>query len=298
MKKLILLESVGIQGKNQREDVLNVQKALNQIAKKIDLKVSLTEDGTIGHLPDISETGRAIGLMQKVLLGFQTPDKLIDVNGKSHQAINEILLGVVQAKDDELSLFLPKIYPEIGLSDEAYEKAAHILSCEVTALKAVSDVESSGVGYFSNGAPCLLFEAQQFSKFTQHEYDESHPDISSRTWDRSLYLGGSKEYTRLQKAMLLNRKAALKSASYGRYQIMGFNYKEAGYDDIEVFVSEMFFSESHHLIAFVYFIKSNLKLLNAIQQKDWSTFARYYNGREYAKNHYDEKLQKAYEQYD
>lgn len=294
MDKLTLSATVGVSGVNQHDDVLNVQKALNLIANKIGLKTPLIEDGSIGEYPARTKTCQAIALMQKTLLGYQNPDMRIDVDGKSYQAINNALSG---EQTDEISLFLPKIVPQEGITEEAYQQASQLLACEVPAIKAVSDVESSGSGYFSNGTPCLLFEAQHFSKLTNHQYDESHPDISSPNWNRSLYIGGIKEYMRLQKAMMLNRNAALQSASYGRYQIMGFNHQAAGYAEVESFVRDMFLAEPHHLIAFVNFIKSNKFLLDAIQQKDWPTFARYYNGSAYAKNQYDVKLKNAYEQH-
>ncbi len=295
MEKLNINQSVGLGGVNASDDVMSLQKALNFIAKRISLAEKLVEDGELGQNPSQSKTVMAIALVQQNLLHYQQPDKLIDVNGKSHQAINQMIVKCAQ--QDTLNLFLPKITPRQGLSDEDFTQAADLLESEVASIKAVSDVESAGSGYFANQTPCLLFEAHHFSKFTQHQYDESHPNISSAKWNRSLYLGGEKEYTRLQEAMGLDREAALLSASYGRYQIMGFNYKAAGYDNVEWFVRDMFFAEVHHLIAFVHFIKSNSKMQLAIQQKDWPSFARYYNGPQFAQNQYDVKLQNAYEKY-
>lgn len=291
MPELTLSSSVGIGGENKTEDVINTQKALNAIREKIGLSEPLSEDGDIGTDASTSKTCQAIELMQSNILGFKNPDGLIGCNGKSHKALTK----AVEQITPTLNLFLPKIVPEEGLTDDDYDNAAQLLSCEVAAIKAVSEVESSGSGYFENKAPCILFEAHQFSKYSDHRFDESHPDISSRKWDRSLYVGGEKEYGRLQTAMMLDRSAALKSASFGRYQIMGFNHETAGYDDVETFVRDMFLAERHHLIAFVHFIKSNRRLLDAIQSLDWPTFARYYNGPSYAENHYDEKLQTAYD---
>lgn len=291
MPELSLSSSVGIGGENQTEDVLAIQKALNAIQAKIGLDEPLSEDGQIDADASESKTCQAIALMQGNILGFKNPDALISCNGKSHKA----LIKAIDESIPTLNLFLPKITPEQGLQDEDYASAAQLLDCEVAAIKAVSEVESSGSGYFENKAPCILFEAHQFSKYSGHRFDESHPDISSAKWDRSLYIGGEKEYERLQKAMQLDRSAALKSASFGRYQIMGFNHEAAGYDDVESFVRDMFLAERHHLIAFVHFLKSNSRLLDAIQNLDWPTFARYYNGPSYAENHYDEKLQAAYD---
>ncbi|WP_367989242.1 N-acetylmuramidase family protein [Vibrio sp. NTOU-M3] len=289
-----LSSSVGHGGENLTDDVLVIQKTLNQLGDKISLSSPLTEDGQIGDDNEQSPTCQAIGLFQRHLLGFIHPDCRIDKGGKSHQALDSALSADASPV---FSLFLPKPEPLKGLSEQDFEQAAEALSCDVAAVKAVSEVESAGSGFFNNGAPAILFEAHQFSKYSQHRFDESHPDISSRKWDRSLYVGGEKEYERLQKAMQLDRTAALKSASYGRYQIMGFNHQASGYDDVESYVRDMFLAERHHLMAFVNFIKSNSKLTQAIQTLDWPSFARYYNGPAYAENHYDEKLQSAYDKH-
>ncbi|BCL68470.1 hypothetical protein TUMSATVNIG1_04070 [Vibrio nigripulchritudo] len=294
MKDLPLTSSVGTLGENLAEDVLAIQKALNEASDKIGLDEALVEDGIIGDDFDTSKTCLAIKQMQASILGFKKPDGRIDCNGKSHRALAE-------AASDQLgfapSLFLPRIEPEVGLSEEDFEKAAESLDCDVAAVKAVSEVESAGSGFFASGPPCILFEAHIFSKYSDRQFDESHPEISSRKWDRSLYVGGEKEYERLQNAMALNRKAALMSASYGRYQIMGFNHQAAGYDNVETFVREMFLAERFHLFAFVNFIKADSRLHTAIQELDWATFARYYNGPAYAENRYDEKLLAAYDKH-
>ncbi|SHG15760.1 N-acetylmuramidase family protein [Vibrio gazogenes] len=292
MQELELTASVGNGADNSPEDVLNIQKALNQIAGKIGLLTPLAEDGQIIDAPDQSPTCQAIGLLQTTLLGYRHPDNRIDCGGKSEQALKQALLPTPAYIPD---LALPESAPQRGLSEQDYQDASELLSCDVAAIKAVSDVESSGSGFYASGAPCLLFEAHQFSKYSDHRFDDSHPDISSPKWNRALYAGGEKEYDRLQQALTLDREAALKSASYGRYQIMGFNHQSAGYEDVESFVRDMFLAERHHLMAFVHFIQSNPKLLSAIQSLDWATFARYYNGPGYAENHYDEKLQRAYE---
>ncbi|NVD06504.1 N-acetylmuramidase family protein [Vibrio sp. JPW-9-11-11] len=294
MKDLNLAGSVGLNGENLSEDVCKIQKALNTISDRIGLESLLSEDGVIQDNIATSPTCLAIGAFQRTILGFKTPDNKIDVNGKSHKALDAIANSTSHQRS---SLFLPLIEPEIGISDGDFEDAARSLGCELAAILAVSEVESAGSGFFASGLPAILFEAHIFSRHSQHRYDESHPDISSKRWDRSLYVGGEKEFERLKKAIELDRQAALMSASYGRYQIMGFNHKLSGYEDVEAFVRDMFFSESNHLKAFVEFIKSNPKLHDAIKALDWATFARYYNGPAYAENRYDEKLLAAYEKF-
>ena len=72
--------------------------------------------------------------------------------------------------------------------------------------------------------------------------------------------------------MAIDRTAALQSASWGMFQIMGFNYQACGYGSVESFINDMFESESRHLTAFVGFIKKN-KLASALKNKSWATFA-------------------------
>jgi hypothetical protein len=77
---------------------------------------------------------------------------------------------------------------------------------------------------------------------------------------------------------------------------MGFNYKLAGFTVIQDFINAMYKSEAFQLMAFINFIK-NTGLKKPLQEKDWVAFAKGYNGRNYAKNNYDVKIQKAYEKH-
>lgn len=182
------------------------------------------------------------------------------------------------------------------LTQKDFESAAKELKCEVAAIKAVAEVEAPRGGFLPSGRPVILFEAHIFSNKTNHKYDASHPHISSKTWNRKLYLGGEKEYSRLEEAMKLDEMAALESTSWGKFQIMGFNYKICGWNNVKDFVNDMYISESYHLKAFVSFIKYS-KLDKHLINKNWKAFARAYNGPAYEKNKYDIKLESAYKKY-
>lgn len=180
------------------------------------------------------------------------------------------------------------------LTEQDYQRAAATLGCDVASIKAVAKVESSKSGFFDDGRPVILFEAHQFSRLTNHKYDAKYPSLSSRRWDRSLYKGGAAEYLRLNQAVTIDRNAALQSASYGKFQIMGFNYGACGFRNVEDFVNAMNENEGRHLDAFVQFIISN-NMSSALKNHDWVTFARKYNGSGYAINKYDTKLAAAYQ---
>jgi hypothetical protein len=179
------------------------------------------------------------------------------------------------------------------LTKEDKIELANLYEVDYASLCAVMEVESKGSG-FTDGKMVILFEAHHFSKFTRGKHDISHPDISSKTWNRALYKKGAEEYARFEKALSIDRTAALLSASYGLGQIMGFNYKVAGYPDVESMFKNFSYSEYYQLKGMLEFIKKNEMMYNALKDKEWRRFALLYNGASYEKNQYHIKLQKAY----
>lgn len=97
---------------------------------------------------------------------------------------------------------------------------------------------------------------------------------------------------------ILFERHVMKAASWGLFQIMGFNHTAAGHPDIHSFVDAMKKSEGEQLLAFARFAAADKAMLSALQAKDWAAFAERYNGRAYKKNNYDAKLANAYARYD
>jgi hypothetical protein len=162
-----------------------------------------------------------------------------------------------------------------------YAKAADIaikLDVDPASVLAVAEVESNGSHDLPDGRPKILFEAHQFSARTGGRFDATHPRISSPVWDRSLYVGGAGEYGRLEAAMGLDREAALKSTSWGLFQIMGFNHKAAGFATVEDFVAFIKGPDDADMEAFINFVRANPPILRALRDKDWKAFALHYNG--------------------
>jgi len=176
------------------------------------------------------------------------------------------------------------------LTDADFERAARAIGCTVAAVRAVNDVESRG-GFFADRRPKILYERHIFSRLTKRKFDAAHPSIA--TSRPGGYIGGPAEYDRLAQAIALDRTAALQSASWGAFQIMGFNHKAAGFADVEAFVKAMVSGQGAQLDAFVRFIKSN-RLDDELIRRDWAGFARGYNGPDYGRNKYDIKLAAAF----
>ena len=172
---------------------------------------------------------------------------------------------------------------------------------EVPALKAVIEIESSGRGFLKDGRPKILFEGHVFwRRLKAYKIDpaplaKSQPAIVYQNWTRQHYLTGTLEYQRLQKARAIHDSAALESASWGLFQIMGFHAVNMGYKTVQEYVKYQEKSESEHLRAFGLFIsRIQPKCLEALKTKNWAEFARHYNGAQYAQNQYDKKLEKSY----
>ncbi|MFN8366722.1 MAG: N-acetylmuramidase family protein [Candidatus Kapaibacterium sp.] len=180
------------------------------------------------------------------------------------------------------------------LTDQDFQDAANMLGCNVAAIKAVSEVESRQKGFYDNGEPVILFERHIFSKYTNHMFDKTNPDISNPK--PGGYGPSSAQHARLQEAVKLNRNAALMSASWGKFQIMGFNFALAGFTSLQEFINAMYTSERDHLMAFVQYVK-HCSLDDELRNKQWAEFAKRYNGVDYKKNNYDTKLAAAYTKY-
>lgn len=186
------------------------------------------------------------------------------------------------------------------LKDEDITKAAQAFGLEPCVIQAIVDVESSGSGFLPDGRPKILFEGHIFWKELKKKGIEPAPlqaansDILYPKWDKSHYKGGAAEWGRLERAKTINEEAALSSASYGLFQIMGFNYKACGFSSVASFVKAQSESEFEQLKSFCNFIKSE-GLIPLLKSQDWAAFAKRYNGPGYAQNKYDTKLQAAYD---
>jgi len=168
------------------------------------------------------------------------------------------------------------------------------LNIKLPQLLAVVTVETSGCGCFADRRPTILFERHIFSKQTGGKFDAKHPGISNRI--PGGYSNGAAEYNRLANAVQLDRAAALKSASWGLGQVMGFNFNSAGYDSVETMVQKNMQSEDEQLLAMAKFLKAS-SLDRPLAAQDWTSFARGYNGPSFARNLYDSKLAAAFQRY-
>ena len=157
---------------------------------------------------------------------------------------------------------------------------------------AVLDVEARGRGFDSKKRPVMLFEPHIFYRELRgaQRAQAVKEGLAYPKWRRNY---PKDSYPRLKRAMAINKEAALRSASWGMGQIMGFNHTHAGYTSAEKMVKAFLRSEGDHLEGMINFIK-NTGLAQALRNHNWRKFAKGYNGSAYAKNNYHVKLKNAY----
>ncbi len=185
------------------------------------------------------------------------------------------------------------------ISAKAFTDSAQLLGVETAVIRAFAEVESGGDGFLPTGHPKILFEPHVFwDQLLKRKINpQSIPDASDilyPKWGMKPYGKNSAQPARLERAIAINKDAALSSASWGKFQIMGYNFERAGFLTLDAFVAAMHVDEDQHLIAFTNFIKSDPKLHQALIKKNWPTAALCYNGEGYKKNNYDTKLAASY----
>lgn len=212
------------------------------------------------------------------------------------------------------------------LNPASYEAAANILNVSpkfiTEVASAIAAVESRGFGFLPDGRLTMLFERHWFRRYLS-EYlnssigvresyaakfgvkishlgaaasaeallayaDAKYPSICSKS--PGGYTVGTKEHDRHTLALGVCAHAAYNAASYGKWQIMGFNAQFCGYTSSQAMYTDMSKSETNHLKALVKFFKANPNMIKALQAKNYAMFARLYNGPNYAINKYDQLI--------
>ena len=185
------------------------------------------------------------------------------------------------------------------ITDSAWRALSLRLGVDEPTLKAIAEVESAGSGFLPDPDedPKVLFEGHAFHRLTKGRFSAEFPDLSYPKWTKGHYARTLKgEWERLRRARALDRDAANQSASWGAFQIMGFNYGLCGFSSVEAFVAAQRAGADEQLDAFAQFIGRDT-FLSALRRQDWAAFASRYNGPAYAKNRYDQRLAAACAKY-
>jgi hypothetical protein len=214
----------------------------------------------------------------------------------------------------DLTGWMPPANPNPApITDGDIRWAVGFLNVEEAIIRAVAEVESRGDG-FVNGRPLIRFEQHIFRSGkkglfagTGGIYNPTHCHLSNSEDGGKQYhiknpdhaINQPREYSLLHGALLLRDatgrrryKDAWNSASWGRFQVMGFNHSLVGWNSIEEFVMAMCSSESDHLNAFVGYVYYH-RLERHLRNHNWAAFTEIYNGPKY-RDTYATLLERAY----
>lgn len=182
------------------------------------------------------------------------------------------------------------------IEDIDIPRVGHMIGVGEDEVHAILAVESAGSGFDRRGRVKMLFEPHVFWRLLGKGVKRdaaAKQGLAYPNWRRD-YPADS--YPRLIAAMKIDPEIALRSASWGLGQIMGFNYAAAGYASAHEMVAAFADDEDQHLEAMIRFIKAN-KLDDELRRHDWAGFARGYNGPGFAKNGYDKKIKAAFDRW-
>lgn len=161
---------------------------------------------------------------------------------------------------------------------------------------ALAEIESGGRFFHSvNGRqePAIRFEGHYFDRRLNATTRKLARDagISSPVAGRIRNPSSQqKRWELLARAMKFNYQAALESTSWGIGQVMGAHWQWLSYNSIDDFVKTARSGAQGQIeLMLQYIIKADL--IDTLSSQDWRSFARRYNGPNYAKNQYDLKLE-------
>jgi hypothetical protein len=162
------------------------------------------------------------------------------------------------------------------MSAGAFEKAARRIGCDAAVIRAVWEVESAGKDFLPDRTVIRRFEPHAFPKehWSQIGYSVRSGE---QPWRASLRIPQAARERMFLQAYRINPEAALRAASWGGSQIMGFNHKKAGSPSAIAMVTAMAESADAQMAATIALLDA-WGLTTALRAHDWLAIARAWNG--------------------
>jgi N-acetylmuramidase len=208
--------SVGVNSRNRRDDVVFVQERIWVHRHWLDTVQAVQANGNCGPF-----TIAAIRKFQATAAALHEDDCDGVVSPRGF-TIRRLELAIIPRPRHRV-LFYSRWRREAGpLTRQDFESAATMLGCEIAAIRAVARQEAPRGAFDSAGRPTILYERHYFGGFTDHIYDLTHRDISSRSPSviggrtRDGYGAESLQYRKLYRAATLNENAALQHGACSR----------------------------------------------------------------------------------
>lgn len=185
-------------------------------------------------------------------------------------------------------------------------KAAALAGIQPAALLAIVETETNGEIFERDGkTPQFLYERH----VAYREAEKVSPELlrafrlaglAIPKWSKATqYLDERTSQQRLDlmaKAIAINEEVALRSASWGVGQTMGFLCHELNFDSAKQMVDYMTGSADHQIDCMIRELKKS-HLVEPLNTHDWRHVARVYNGPAFEANSYDTKMADAWKRW-
>lgn len=173
----------------------------------------------------------------------------------------------------------------ITISKEDYEKESERLGVEIAIMEAIAKQESKRSSFWEEGQATILFERHKMWEYLKKDKGKTdkelmklnklYPNIVNK--DQGGYGKYSEQYTKLEEAKKLDYTTALKACSWGKFQVMGFNY-DVSFDSPEDMEKAVNACEYQQFRFFIGYLENTSGLIRAMKNKNWEEIARLYNG--------------------
>lgn len=168
------------------------------------------------------------------------------LDAKQDRAVNAALVA-------ELVNLQPGDPARLGRVD--FVRVAEERGIEPWKLHGLADIEARRGGFDNFGRATMVPELHQFSKRTAHAYDVKHPTLSIPKWihpskvkkGHPYLLDNLGRWDILAQQAALNFEAAIQSASWCAFQIMGFNFRKVNFDSAFDLVRYLYQGERQQL---------------------------------------------------
>lgn len=173
------------------------------------------------------------------------------------------------------------------------------IGVELAALIAVIEVESNGIAStVISGAemPVIRWEGHYFYRLLKGEKRDKAVKEGLAAAKAGVVKNPRSQLARydiLDRASAIDAEAAFSSISIGVGQVMGANAVGLGFTSAQTMFKRASEGFAGQVDLMVRFIEHN-NLVDELQRRDWSAFARAYNGPAYAQNAYHTKMEAAY----
>ena len=172
-------------------------------------------------------------------------------------------------------------------------------------IRAVAEIESAGSGWFNTGHVKILYERHKFWIYNDDSSAPkstffNYPDSGNYTTDANKN-DINDSWEKLLRACEYDPMGAFMSVSMGKFQVMGFHYKDMGFENPwDMLLSLVANEVNHYNLLVKYVLINNLKgafLKIDGKSENCVAFAKGYNGKGYAKYSYHSKIATAYSKY-